>query len=111
MALDGYNIRRVQQCERPKGVLFMLLLLLTFCLFLVCFYSELTPCTLSPHPCNNNGNCTANEEDESIECQCFEGWQGNNCETGKFDLTTVMPDSFFYLCVINLTSFLVLIIS
>ncbi|KAL9959813.1 hypothetical protein ACROYT_G033169 [Oculina patagonica] len=44
---------------------------------------QLTPCTVSPHPCNNNGYCTANEEDESVECKCFEGWQGKNCENDK----------------------------
>ena len=55
---------------------------ITFILF-----AELTPCTLPPHPCNNNGNCTANEEDESVECHCFEGWEGENCQIGEFDIS------------------------
>jgi len=54
-------------------------------LIVVVFFVELTPCTLPPHPCNTNGNCTANAEDESVECQCFEGWEGENCQIGEFD--------------------------
>lgn len=73
-------------------------------LFCSCVFSELTPCTASPHPCNNNGNCTAKEEDESVECKCFEGWQGNSCEKGEFDLATV-KDGSLYQCVFHLTSF------
>ena len=49
---------------------------------------ELTPCTAQSHPCNNNGNCTANV-DESVECHCFEGWEGETCQIGEFDWYTI----------------------
>lgn len=32
------------------------------------------------NPCLNNGTCFNNNG--SYSCQCTEGWQGQNCETG-----------------------------
>ena len=68
-------------------------------LIVVIFFAELTPCTMPPHPCNNNGNCIANEQDESVECQCFQGWEGEYCQIGRFEWhitwATVKTGSFY----------------
>lgn len=59
--------------------------LITFFLCLVA-----TPCTASPDPCNNHGNCTV-MQDQSTICNCTTGWNGTHCENGKTWVIAVVP--------------------
>ena len=36
----------------------------------------------APNPCLNGGTCKITE-DGNYECKCSEGWEGENCTTGK----------------------------
>ena len=78
--LSQTSLYDLRQLEIISGffMVYNLLLILSFCAL-----SEVTPCTLPPHPCNNNGNCIAIVANETTRCECFKGWRGDNCSSGK----------------------------
>ena len=43
------------------------------------FFSEIDECKSAP--CQNGGTC--NDGSNSFTCECFEGFLGGRCETGK----------------------------
>ena len=39
------------------------------------------------NPCNTNGQCTPTTSGAGYTCSCFIGWDGTNCDEGKFTTT------------------------
>ena len=56
--------------------------LLYFLLF--AFYTD-SPC-YNPNPCVNGGTCIV-VNDETYECECDPGYNGDNCENSKIQIT------------------------
>ena len=59
----------------------------TFCLFQ-------SPCSSSP--CLNGGICIPNYKYNSYDCRCEQGFYGDYCEKGKYDITHVRVPPISY---------------
>ena len=59
----------------------------TFCLFQ-------SHCSSSP--CLNGGICIPNYKYNSYDCRCEQGFYGDYCEKGKYDITHARVPPIFY---------------
>ena len=48
-----------------------------------CLSSEIDECAESQSPCNGHGECQ--DEVNGFSCECYDGYEGLTCQTGKID--------------------------
>ena len=64
-------------------------------IFAFCFFTD-SPCynyTAHTNPCVNGGKCIV-VNDETYECDCDPGYNGDNCENSKIK-TTILHPTFY----------------
>lgn len=67
----------------------------------ICFvdsFTDINECDVR-FPCQNNGTCVNSKG--SYYCDCNEGWQGHDCEIGKFCFCTKANSAPFELRIIS----------